>query len=88
VLFQLQRDVTRDEDRDNLVRMVVELRAMTDVKWNTLVSLPSCNIIKYIREAIQNQFRDLNKVNKRNKEARGFTDFPDFPLTPKSPNAR
>jgi len=63
VLFQLQRDVTRDEDRESLVRMVVELRAMTDVKWNALISLPSCEIIRYIRECIQNKFRDLDKVN-------------------------
>jgi len=80
VLFQLQRDVTREEDRDNLVKMVVELRAMTDVKWNALISLPSHDIIKYIREAIQNQFRDLKKVNKRNRKAREF-------LTEETPKA-
>jgi len=68
-----------------LVKMVVELRAMTDARWDMLTSLPSCGIIKYIREAIQNQFRDLKKVNKRNREA---SDFTDFSWTPKTPNAR
>jgi len=53
---------------------------MTDVKWNALISLPSHDIIKYIREAIQNQFRDLKKVNKRNRKAREF-------LTEETPKA-
>ena len=52
VMLNLQRDVTQNEDRNDLVTKVVQLCATTDPQWNALKDLPVCPIITYIRSSI------------------------------------